>query len=64
MNNLQKLGKMASLIAIASAVVALSACAHQDLKAPCSLDRGWSFGSALADDCGLFRPVNKGKDHG
>jgi hypothetical protein len=36
----------------------LTACAHQDLTAPCTRDGWLSFGSAYASDCGMLRPVN------
>jgi hypothetical protein len=36
----------------------LSACAHQDLTAPCTRDGWLSLGSAYASDCGVLRPVN------
>lgn len=40
------------------ALVALSACAHQELTAPCRFS-GIGFGSAFASDCGEARPVNR-----
>jgi hypothetical protein len=36
----------------------LTACAHQDLTAPCTRDGWLSFGTAYASDCGPLRPVN------
>lgn len=53
----------AGLVAtLALGVLGLSACAHQDLTAPCSRDAHWfsSFGSAYAaTDCGPLLPVNR-----
>jgi hypothetical protein len=37
---------------------ALTACAHQDLTAPCTRDGWLSLGIAYASDCGALRPVN------
>ena len=36
----------------------LTACAHQDLTAPCTRDGWLSLGTAYASDCGALRPVN------
>ena len=36
----------------------LTACAHQDLTAPCTRDGWLSLGTAYASDCGVLRPVN------
>jgi hypothetical protein len=36
----------------------LTACAHQDLTAPCTRDGWLSLGTAYASDCGTLRPVN------
>ena len=47
--------------------LALSACAHKDLTAPCGFDGGGLFGwlSASAFACGEMRPVNsEGNDGG
>jgi hypothetical protein len=49
------------LLIVAGAVVclALSACAHKDLTAPCTASSTW--GSAFAADeagCGPMRPIN------
>jgi hypothetical protein len=48
------------LIAAALTLAALSACAHRDLKAPCSASADWLDSSAYADtSCGLMFPVNQ-----
>jgi hypothetical protein len=36
----------------------LTACAHQDLTAPCTREGWLAFGTAYASDCGTLRPVN------
>jgi hypothetical protein len=36
----------------------LTACAHQDLTAPCTREGWLSLGTAYASDCGTLRPVN------
>jgi hypothetical protein len=36
----------------------LTACAHQDLTAPCTRDSWLTLGTAYASDCGVLRPVN------
>jgi hypothetical protein len=50
--------RAAVLAALTTAFAALSACAHQDLAAPCTRDSWLSFGAAYASDCGVLRPVN------
>ena len=39
------------------AFAALTACAHQDLTAPCTGDGWLSLGTAYASDPGVLRPV-------
>jgi hypothetical protein len=51
----KRVGAVAVLTASFSA---LTACAHQDLTAPCARDGWLSFESAYASDCGTLRPVN------
>lgn len=55
------LSKTGLLVALALGLLSLSACAHQDLTAPCSRDAHWysSFGAAYAADCGPLLPVNR-----
>lgn len=51
-----------AIVALALGFVALSACAHKDLMAPCYRDTSlWWSGSALAaaSDCGPLLPVNR-----
>jgi len=51
--------RMAIAFLLASTGLALSACAHGDLKAPCPSLLSSIWGGALAaDECGLMRPVN------
>ena len=38
--------------------MALTACAHRDLTAPCARDGWLPLGTAYASDCGALRPVN------
>lgn len=53
-------GRKAALLSLlAIGLVALSACAHQELMAPCTRDSWLAFGSAYADDCGPLRPINR-----
>jgi hypothetical protein len=45
---------------LSAILLALSACGHHDLTAPCERDSHlWSFGSAHADNCGPLLPVNR-----
>jgi hypothetical protein len=44
--------------ALTIAFSVLTACAHQDLTAPCTRDGWLSLGTAYASDCGVLRPVN------
>jgi hypothetical protein len=47
------------IIATALTLCALSACAHRELKAPCSANADWFDSSAYADtSCGPMFPVN------
>jgi hypothetical protein len=60
MRNLVK--KAAVVAALALGLLSLSACAHQDLTAPCSRDAHWysSVSAAFAaTDCGPLLPVNR-----
>jgi hypothetical protein len=59
---MQHVLKRAAIVALAVGFVALSACAHKDLLAPCYRDTSfWWSGSALAaaSDCGPLLPVNR-----
>lgn len=47
------------VILLAGALVALSACAHKDLVAPCEFSAGFNLGPAFARDCGEARPINR-----
>jgi hypothetical protein len=55
------------IAAAALTLTALSACAHRELKAPCSASTDWFDSSAYADTCGPMLPVNQeapsGNDH-
>jgi hypothetical protein len=47
------------IVAAALTLAALSACAHRELKAPCSARADWFDSSAYADTtCGPMFPVN------
>ena len=51
--------RTALALLLAASGLALSACAHGDLKAPCPSLLSSIWGGALAaDECGLMRPVN------
>ena len=50
--------RTAVLAVLTMAFAALTACAHQDLTAPCTRDGWLSLGIAYASDCGVLRPVN------
>jgi hypothetical protein len=53
------MSKSQLLVAASVMLLALSACGHHDLTAPCERDsRVWSFGSAYAS-CGPLLPLNK-----
>lgn len=59
---MQKFVKAGFIAALALGILGLSACAHQDLTAPCSRDAHWysNFGAAFASvDCGPLMPVNR-----
>jgi hypothetical protein len=47
-----------AIAALSLSFSVLTACAHQDLTAPCTRDSWLSFGTAYASDCGPLRPVN------
>jgi hypothetical protein len=55
---IRRAGKAGALAILTAAFSALTACAHQDLTAPCARDGWLSFGTAYASDCGVLRPVN------
>jgi hypothetical protein len=52
--------KFVAVILLACAGLALSACAHQDLTAPCSAASDWWSGAAYAatHNCGPMRSIN------
>jgi hypothetical protein len=52
------LKRAAVMTALAIGFVSLSACAHQELMAPCTRDGFLGFGAAFAADCGPLLPVN------
>jgi hypothetical protein len=52
------LKRTAVMTALAIGFVSLSACAHQELMAPCTRDGFLGFGAAFASDCGPLLPVN------
>ncbi len=52
------LKRVAVMTALAIGFVSLSACAHQELMAPCTRDGFLGFGAAFAADCGPLLPVN------
>jgi hypothetical protein len=52
------LKRAAVMTALAIGFVSLSACAHQELMAPCTRDGFLGFGAAFASDCGPQLPVN------
>jgi hypothetical protein len=59
LNILRAARRIAALALAAGALLAVSACAHKDLTAPCTAQTSW--GSAFAADepgCGLMRAVN------
>lgn len=50
---------------LAVLLLSLAACAHGELKAPCSAGADWWSSSAYAgNDCGPMRSVNKRPDNG
>jgi hypothetical protein len=51
-----QLKRTALQLGLGAILLALSACGHSDLKAPCSAQSGW--GGALAADCGPMRAIN------
>lgn len=50
--------RLVVILLMATWLVALSACAHRELTAPCQFST-FNFGAALASDCGEARPINK-----
>jgi hypothetical protein len=50
--------RVGAVAVLAVSFMVLTACAHQDLTAPCTRDGWLSFESAYASDCGTLRPVN------
>ena len=58
----KRIPRRAFVVALSMALTSLSACAHKDLKAPCTRDSSlWSFGRAYAaaSDCGPLLPINR-----
>jgi len=49
------------LLGLSFGILALSACAHKDLTAPCTRDGSlWGGGAfAAGDDCGPLLPINR-----
>jgi hypothetical protein len=52
------LKRAAVMTALAIGFMSLSACAHQELMAPCMRDGFLGFGAVFAARCGPLRPVN------
>nr|WP_181377334.1 hypothetical protein [Ochrobactrum sp. LM19]AJW30003.1 hypothetical protein pLM19O2_p58 [Ochrobactrum sp. LM19] len=54
---------MTARFIIAIALLALSACGHRELKAPCTasydLFGSTAYANSVADDCGPMFPVNQ-----
>ena len=50
--------RVGALAVLTVSFMVLTACAHQDLTAPCTRDGWLSLGIAYASDCGALRPVN------
>jgi hypothetical protein len=50
--------RVGAVALLAVSFMVLTACAHQDLTAPCTRDGWLSLGIARASDCGALRPVN------
>ena len=54
----RRVRRAGAIAALTLSFSVLTACAHQDLTAPCTRDGWLSLGTAYASDCGVLRPVN------